>query len=173
MRILKFFPIVLLAALIAVPSSAQAQNGNRVLIGEFDYSDPWIDFAYGINQGEGEMASFTGYYYVWGKVKESSSGNIKEQAYLSGFEWLVGQETGDMWLGIMEKSPIHWHYGKDGISWQLQEACLMTYYKLDEYGNLTDERVKLVQRWHIKVDKDGNMVKYDTEIRNVHYFPPK
>lgn len=175
MRIIKCIPILIVAALIAVaavPSNAQAQNGNRELLGEFDFTDPLIGWFPGINGGEGEEASTIGYYYFWGKVKESKSGNVKEQGYLTGWEYVTGLETGDVWYGIMEKAPILWHYGKDG-SYFLHEPVHMIYYKLDENGELTDERVRAQWRYHIMIDGDGNIKAFDTSLLHWHYYPPK
>ncbi|MFC1543717.1 hypothetical protein ACFL4Y_00485 [Gemmatimonadota bacterium] len=176
MRARTLSPILILAVLMAIPvtsSEVQGQNGNRELLGVFDLlNDPVTEAYPGINGGQGELATYVGYYEFWGKAKTSGSGYYKEQGYLTGYEYLVGEETGDEWYGIMEKAPILWHYGKDG-SYFLHEPVHMIYYKLDENGDPTDERVRIQWRFHIKIDGEGNVLQFDTGLVNWHYWPGK
>ena len=105
-----------------------------------------------MNTGLGEEAVAWGDYEIYFKAVVTPSGNSIMQGWLTGEEWFLGLESGDLWKGSFDAKYREFTRAKDGHL-LLQEPVV------EVLANpQTGERIRLIQMFRLELDDLGNVV---------------
>ncbi len=138
------------------PQLIKTDKGNWELLW-WGPSDPTPLFIRCANDGKGEVLTWHGTFYVWGKEHTTPSGNyIVNGKVTYGEDWrVIGQETGEVWL--LESYNVNAPQitkQSDGMTywqWIIQERLI---------SQVDGDRMHDYGHFWLVFDPDGNLVMY-------------
>jgi hypothetical protein len=148
----------------ALFDAGKSPNKGFSLLAIFDTpeSEAFPDYISCANGGQGEAVLIWGYYEFWGREVATPSGNFKQHGELRAQEYVLGLESGDLWMSLGFVNPTIFYNTRHSDGHTFVNEPVWAFYE----NQRTGEVIRYKAIYKVELDAEGNYLRYDYTANN-------